>query len=240
MKAMILAAGRGTRLGNLTETKPKVLIDINGKSMLQHAVEKCSASGFDDIIINVHHFADQVENEILRLNSSGFRITISDERDKLLDTGGGLFKARNFFDQDPFLLYNADIITDNDISLLLDNHHKNRSLATLAVRNREGVRYLLVNQEGLLRGWCNKATGERIITENSDEKLTEIAFSSIHIIEPEIFNFMSEGVYTMTALYLQLAASHRISTVRIDDGYWFNAGTPEILEEVREYLRSGK
>lgn len=237
---MILAAGKGTRLGKLTENIPKVLIDINGKSMLHHAVEKCTASGFDDIIINVHHFADQVENEINKLNRRGFRITISDERDQLLDTGGGLFKARNFFDKDPFLLYNADIITDNDISLLLDNHNKNRSLATLAVRNREGTRYLLVNQEGLLRGWCNKATGERIIIGSSDEKLTEIAFSSIHIIEPEIFNYMTEGVYTMTALYLQLAALHRISTVRIDDGYWFNVGTPEILEEVREYFRSGK
>jgi NDP-sugar pyrophosphorylase family protein len=240
MKAMILAAGKGTRLGNLTESSPKVLIDINGKTMLQHAVEKCTASGFDDIIINIHHFADQVKNEIEKLNRLGFRIAISDERDKLLETGGGLFKARDFFDKDPFLLYNADIITDNNISLLLGNHHKNRSLATLAVRNREGARYLLVNREGLLRGWCNRATGERIITGSIDEKLTEMAFSSIHIIEPEIFNYMTEGVYTMTALYLQLAASHRISTVRIDDGYWFNVGTPEILEEVREYFRSGK
>jgi NDP-sugar pyrophosphorylase family protein len=240
MKAMILAAGKGTRLGNLTESSPKVLIDINGKTMLQHAVEKCTASGFDDIIINIHHFADQVKNEIEKLNRLGFRIAISDERDKLLETGGGLFKARDFFDKDPFLLYNADIITDNNISLLLGNHHKNRSLATLAVRNREGARYLLVNREGLLRGWCNRATGERIITGSIDEKLTEIAFSSIHIIEPEIFNYMTEGVYTMTALYLQLAALHRISTVRIDDGYWFNVGTPEILEEVREYFRSGK
>ena len=237
---MILAAGRGTRLGNLTEIKPKVLIDINGKSMLQHAVEKCTASGFDDIIINVHHFADQVENEIERLNLAGFRITISDERDKLLETGGGLYKARHFFDNKPFLLYNSDIITDNDIALLLANHKINSSLATLAVRNREGVRYLLVNQKGLLRGWCNKTTGERIITGSSKEKLIEIAFSSIHIIDPEIFNYMSEGVYTMTALYLQLAASHRISTVRIDDGYWFNTGTPEIVEEVRKYLGFGE
>jgi len=237
MKAMILAAGKGTRFGKITETMPKVLIDINGKSMLRLAVEKCVAHGFDDIIINVHHFADLVEEEIKRLNKLGFRITISDERDMLLDTGGGLYKARKFFDSDPFLLYNADIITDLDISLLLDHHKKNGSLATLAVRNREGLRYLLVNQEGLLRGWCNKATGERILTGGADEKLSEIAFSSLHIIEPDIFKFMSDGIYSMTTLYLQLASSNKICTFRVDDGYWFNTGTPEILEEVRHKLR---
>jgi MurNAc alpha-1-phosphate uridylyltransferase len=238
MKAMILAAGKGKRLGKLTESSPKVLININGKSMLQLAVEKCADSGFDEIIVNVHRFANLVEDEISRLNKLGFRITVSDEREKLLETGGGLYKARNFFGKAPFLLYNADIITDFDISRLLDYHNRNKSLATLAVRNREGKRYLLVNQEGLLRGWCNKATGERITTGSTDEKLSEIAFSSIHIIEPEIFNYMSEGVYTMTALYLQLASSHRISTLLDDSGYWFNTGTPEILEEAREFLRN--
>jgi len=238
MKAMILAAGRGTRLGKITETIPKVLVDINGKSMLRLAVEKCVAHGFDNIIINVHHFADLVEEEINRLNRLGFRITISDERDLLLDTGGGLYKARKFFDKNPFLLYNADIITDLDISLLVNHHIKNRCLATLAVRNRIGLRYLLVNSEGLLRGWYNKSTGERIITGNSDEILSEIAFSSIHIIEPEIFNYMTSGVYSMTTLYLQLASSYRISTLRFDDGYWYNTGTQEILNEVREKLRS--
>lgn len=233
---MILAAGKGTRFGKITETMPKVLIDINGKSMLRLAVEKCVVHGFDDIIINVHHFADLVEEEIKRLNKLGFRITISDERDMLLDTGGGLYKARKFFDSYPFLLYNADIITDLDISLLLDQHKKNRSLATLAVRNRKGLRYLLVNQEGLLRGWCNKATGERIVTGSTDEELSEIAFSSLHIIEPDIFKFMSDGIYSMTTLYLQLAASNKICTFRVDDGYWFNTGTPEILEQVRRKL----
>jgi NDP-sugar pyrophosphorylase family protein len=236
MKAMILAAGKGTRLGKITESIPKVLIDINGKSMLRHAVEKCTASGFDDIIINVHHFADMVEVEIDKLRKLGFRITISDEREILLETGGGLYHARKFFGKDPFLLYNADIITDLDISQLVNHHNRNRSLATLAVRNRPGVRYLLVDDEHRLRGWCNKSTGERIITGSRTRKLTEIAFSSIHIIDPEIFNYMSEGIYTMTALYLQLASKHKISTLLIDDGYWFNAGTPEILEEVRKIL----
>jgi MurNAc alpha-1-phosphate uridylyltransferase len=236
MKAMILAAGKGTRLGSLTENMPKVLIDINGKSLLRLAVEKCASHGFDDLIINVHHFADMVEEEIERLRKLSYRITVSDEREKILDTGGGLFKARHFFDREPFLLYNADIITGFDLSKLLDYHNTDKSLATLLVRHREGKRFFLVNREGLLKGWCNKTTGERIISGDTDEKLTEIAFSSIHIIDPEIFNYMSEGVYSMTALYLKLASDYRISTLLDDNGYWFNTGTPEILEEVRKFL----
>jgi N-acetyl-alpha-D-muramate 1-phosphate uridylyltransferase len=236
MKAMILAAGKGTRMGEITGSIPKVLVDIYGKSLLRLAVEKCTAEGFDDIIINIHHFADMVEDEIARLRKMGFRITVSDEREKLLETGGGLYNAKDFFDEEPFLLYNADIITDFPISDLLALHKKKKGLAALAVRNREGKRFFLVNHEGLLRGWCNTSTGERIIAGEDDEKLSAIAFSSIHIIDPEIFNYMSEGIYTMTALYLQLISDHKIHTLLNNDGYWFNVGTPEILEEVRELL----
>jgi NDP-sugar pyrophosphorylase family protein len=178
-----------------------------------------------------------VEEEAERLTRMGFRITISDERDLLLETGGGLYKARDFFGKDSFLLYNADIITDFNISLLFDYHLKNKALATLLVRHRPGDRYLLVDQEGLLRGWCNVATGERVVTGGSDENLSQIAFSSMHIIDPEIFNYMTYGVYTMTALYLQLASRHRIYTLLSDSGYWFNTGTPAILEEVRKTLK---
>jgi NDP-sugar pyrophosphorylase family protein len=237
MKAMIMSAGKGTRLGKITETIPKVLVDINGKSLLRRAVEKCVSNGFDDIIINVHHCADMVEEEIEKLKRMGYSITISDERQKLLDTGGGLFKAKDFFDNDPFLLYNADIITDFDLSELLDYHREKGGLATLAVRHRPGNRYLLVDQEGLLCGWCNNLTGEKIIARGNENSLSEIAFSSIHIINPEIFNFMTEGVYSMTPLYLRLASSHKIYTLLSDDGYWFNTGTPEILEEVRKFIK---
>ena len=238
MKAMVLAAGKGTRMGKITETIPKVLVDINGKSLLRIAVEKCTAAGFDDIIVNVHHFADMVEDEVGRLNKMGFRVTVSDERKLLLETGGGLYNARNFFNKEPFLLYNADIITDFPIGDLLALHVEKKCLATLAVRNREGIRYFLVNREGLLRGWCNISTGERITAgeEDEDEELSTIAFSSIHIINPDIFNYMREGVYTMTALYLQLISDHKVHTLLHDDGYWFNVGTPEILEEARQML----
>ena len=110
MKAMIFAAGLGRRLGKITQTIPKALVDINGKTALHIAVERCSSYGFNDIIINVHHFADMVENEVIKLNDMGFRISVSNERDMLLENGGGLYKARSFFDNNPFLLYNVDII----------------------------------------------------------------------------------------------------------------------------------
>jgi MurNAc alpha-1-phosphate uridylyltransferase len=237
MKAMILAAGKGTRLGEITAEMPKVLVDINGKSLLRLAVEKCSASGFDDIIVNVHHFADRVEAEVIALRNKGFNIAVSDERELLLETGGGLYKARGFFNKDPFLLYNADTVTDLDLNALYRYHIKMKGLATLAVRNRTGNRYFLVNREGMLKGWCNKTTGERIIAGDETEAFYEIAFSGMHIIEPGIFRYMNEGVYTMTALYLQLASSHNIFTYRDDSGYWVNVGTPENLEAARNLLK---
>src|SRR5674476_246142 len=118
MKAMIFAAGLGKRLGDISEKIPKALVDINGKTALQMAVEKCTQYGFNDIIINVHHFADMVEDEVKKLNRIGFSVSVSDEREMLLENGGGLYKARDFFDTAPFLLYNVDIISDLDLSSL--------------------------------------------------------------------------------------------------------------------------
>jgi len=237
---MILAAGKGTRLGRITESIPKALVDLNGKTALHLAVEKCSYHGFDDIIINVHHFADMVEEEVRRLNRSGFRVSISDERDGLLETGGGLFKARDFFDKNPFLVYNVDIVSDLDLTALYNYHIEKRGLATLAVRKRPGNRFYLVNSLGLIRGWRNNATGEEILTGTIKEELSEIAFSSMHIIEPEIFNYMHEGKYTLTDLYLKLASEHDIYTFRDDTGYWGDIGTPESLEYARQLFRSNR
>ena len=237
MKAMIFAAGLGKRLGSITENTPKALVDINGKTALQRAVEKCSAYGFDDIIINVHHFADMVEDEVKRLNKLGFSISVSDERDKLLENGGGLYKARHFFDETPFLLYNVDIISDFDLTSLYRLHSNKKGLATLAVRHRPGNRFLLVDYEGQLRGWRNISTGEQILAGADETGLTEIAFSSMHIVDPEIFNYMHEGVYSMVTLYLSLAAEHNIYTLKHDEGYWIDIGTPESLDYVRKLLR---
>jgi len=236
MKAMIFAAGLGKRLGKITENIPKALVDINGKSALQMAVEKCSAHGFNDIMINVHHFADMVEDEVRKLNKMGFTISVSDERNKLLENGGGLYKARDFFDKTPFLLYNVDIISDLDLSALYRLHIDKKGLATLAVRHRPGNRFVLIDKEGQMRGWRNISTGEQILAGAGEEGLSEIAFSSMHIVEPEIFKYMNEGVYSMIALYLKLAAEHNIYTLKHDEGYWVDMGTPESLEYVRKLL----
>jgi len=237
---MILAAGKGTRLGTITETIPKALVEINGKTILRLAVEKCTAAGFGEIIVNVHHLAGMVEEEIARLNKAGYTIAVSDERESLLETGGGLYKARNFFNTEPFLVYNTDIVTDLDLKRLLEYHNRMKGLATLAVRERPGSRFFLVDRRGLLHGWCSRATGDRIIARSSNEKLEEIAFSAIHIIDPEIFKFMEEGVFTMTSLYLKMAPVHSIYTYRHDEGYWFDIGTPEILEAAKGFFEQVK
>jgi len=236
VKAMILAAGKGTRLGKITESIPKALVEIDGRSALRYAVEKCTLHGFDDIIINVHHFAGMVEEEVSKLNEMGFRISVSDEREMLLETGGGLFKARDFFDSRPFLVYNVDIVSDLNLTSLYHFHLEKKGLATLAVRKRPGNRFYLVDGNGLIRGWRNNATGEQILTSPDSGNLSEIAFSSMHIVEPEIFNYMHEGKYTMTDLYLKLAGVHNIFTFRDDSGYWGDIGTPESLEYIRNLL----
>jgi NDP-sugar pyrophosphorylase family protein len=238
MKAMIFAAGLGKRLGTITTTLPKALVDINGKTVLHRAVEKCSAAGFNDIIINVHHFAGLVEEEVERLNEMGFSVSVSDEREQLLENGGGLYKARNFFDDRPFLLYNVDIISDLDLSSLYRVHTERKGLATLAVRHRPGKRFLLLDEAGQLRGWRNIATGDQIVASTTADHLREVAFSSMHIVEPEIFNYMTKGIYTLIDLYLRLAKDHNIYTLLHDEGYWVDVGTPESLEYVRHLLGS--
>jgi NDP-sugar pyrophosphorylase family protein len=237
MKAMIFAAGLGTRLGKITENIPKALLRLDGKTALQHAVEKCCEHGFDDIIINVHHFPDMVLDEVQKLKSKGFSIAVSDERDRLLETGGGLYKAREFFDTHPFLIYNVDIISSFDISALYNYHLNKRGLATLAVRHRPGNRFYLIDKEGIVRGWRNNSTGDQVLTVSGNKGLSEIAFSSMHIVDPVIFNHMSEGIYTMTDLYLKLAADFKIYTLLDDSGYWVDIGTPENLDRVRLLLK---
>jgi NDP-sugar pyrophosphorylase family protein len=236
MKAMIFAAGLGKRLGNITKDVPKALVDINGKSILRRTVEKVSAHGFDDIIVNVHHHASLVEKEIALLVREGYHISVSDERDLLLETGGGLFKARWFFDDKPFLMFNADIITDLDPGKLLALHNEKKGIATLAVADHGHNRVFITDDGGLIHGWRNRSAGEEIMAREPKMVMTEISFSGIHIADPLIFSFMTEGVYSMTALYLQLASSHNIWTYRHDKDFWIDIGTPDQLEMARKRL----
>ncbi len=238
MKAMIFAAGLGTRLGDLTSNTPKALIDINGRTMLDLTVEKLAGAGFDDLIVNIHHFPDQMMEEIERLRAAGFRITVSDERERLLDTGGGLMKARDFFDETPFLCHNVDEFTDLNLNEMYRQHLTSEALATLAVRHREGERVLLVDGKGRLRGWRNKATRKEIITVEKSRNLSEAGFSGIQVISPALFDLMHDDIYSLVTLYLMLAGSHPIMTHLHDYGYWYDIGRPENLEVVRSFFHA--
>jgi len=236
MKAMIFAAGLGTRLGEMTRTIPKALADINGRTMLELTAERVVRAGFDDLIVNIHHHPEQMLEEIEKLRQQGYRITVSDESDELLDTAGGLYRARSFFGSEPFLAHNVDEFTDLDINGMYRQHVESEALATLAVRHRPWNRQLLVDAAGRLRGWRNNATKEEIITVESSRQLEEVGFSGIQVLSPEIFDLMQEGIYSLTSLYLMLARKHPIMTCLHDYGYWFDGGTPENLEKIRAHF----
>ena len=234
MRAMILAAGLGTRLQPLTDNLPKALVKIRDKTLLQIAINNLVRNGFDKIIINVHHFAEQVINFIGQ-NNFGADISFSDERDKLLDTGGGLKKASYFFnDGKPFLLYNVDVISNLDLKTLYQANIKSNSIATLAVRKRESSRYLLFNSENILCGWKNTKTGELISSCNID-LLDEFAFSGIHIIDPKIFSLMpDDDVFSMIDLYLNIMRENKIIAHIDNDSFWLDVGKTESLKIAEE------
>ena len=156
MKAMIFAAGLGTRLKPLTDHMPKALVPVAGKPMLEHVIEKLKASGFNEIVINVHHFGNQIIDFLKEKDNFGIQIWISDETEELLDTGGGIKKAAHFFDE-PFLVHNADILSNVNLKDLYEFHQASKNDATLLVSPRKTVRYLLFNEENRLCGWVNKA-----------------------------------------------------------------------------------
>ncbi|MDD4215695.1 MAG: nucleotidyltransferase family protein [Bacteroidales bacterium] len=224
---MILAAGMGTRLGKLTTEKPKALVEVNGKPMLVHALEYLKSSGIKEIVINIHHFGEQIIDFLNQKNNFGIHITVSDERNELLDTGGGLMKASWFFDDgNPFLVYNVDILTKTDITKLLQHHKKNKALATLVVKKRETSRFFLVDDKNLLCGWVNKRTDEKIITRKS-KSFAEVAFSGIQIIDPAIFQLCKKnGRFSLPQMYLELASHFKI-VVYYDEALWYDLGKPE-------------
>src|SRR5690606_32019928 len=154
MKAMIFAAGMGTRLKPLTDTIPKALVPVGGKPLLQHIIEKLKRFGFNEIIINIHHFGQQIIDFVQENNSFDIRIEFSDEREQLLDTGGGIKKAAWFFDDNkPFLVHNVDILSNIDLQELYHFHLKNNTIATLLCSIRQTSRYLLFDTDNHLRGW---------------------------------------------------------------------------------------
>ena len=208
---MILAAGLGTRLKPFTDFHPKALAVVNQKTLLQRNIEYLKSFGVDEIIVNVHHFADQIIQHINDNNQFGIRITISDETDQVLETGGGLKKAACFFDDGkPFVLMNVDILTDLNLQHVIDQHASQQAMATLAVSTRESSRCFLFNDHHQLCGWRNKATSDEKIS-RAESNLIEKSFSGIHIIEPSIFEHLTqEGKFSIVDTYLELAKAHTI------------------------------
>lgn len=240
MKAMILAAGLGTRLRPLTNDKPKALVEINGEPILGILIKRLIKSGFDEMIINVHHFAPQVIEFIERNQSFGISITISDETDLLLDTGGGLKQAGWFFDDGkPFLVYNADILSDMNLHKLITAHKESKAMATLVVRERESSRYFLFDDALQLCGWENRKTKERKISRQQASTLKPYAFSGIHVISPEIFKHISEtGVFSIVDMYLRLASEHKILAYPENASLWVDMGKMQGLDEAKRLLKS--
>ncbi len=238
MKAMIFAAGLGTRLKPYTETLPKALVPVAGVPMLEILIKHLHSQGISDIIINVHHFASQVIEFLSQNDNFGANITISHEEELLLDTGGGLNKAAWFFnDQQPFLVQNVDVISDLNYARMLDFHNENGALATLAVTNRETSRYFLFDKQMQLCGWENTKTSEIRMARSGTDNFTRFAFSGIHILDPAIFTFIKQtGKFSIVDTYLELAATHKIIGFEHNPKNWVDMGKPEELAKAESIL----
>jgi len=210
-RAMIFAAGLGTRFKPWTDRHPKALALVNGKSLLQRNIEYLQQYGIRDLVVNVHHFAGQIREALAVNQGWGSRITISDETEEVLETGGGLKKARPYLEGAPFLLMNVDILTDLNLSDMIRDHFQHRPLATLAVTDRKTSRYFLFDEQEQLCGWRNVRTGEEKMARQVDNLPVQKAFSGIHIIDPAIFPLIrAEGKFSIVDLYLELAAARII------------------------------
>jgi mannose-1-phosphate guanylyltransferase len=243
MKAMILAAGLGTRLRPLTDDRPKALVEISGRTPLEITLSRLRAFGVSEVMINVHHFADMILDYLKTHDNFGLRIEISRE-DVLLDTGGGLKKAAWFFLEDssrreePFLLHNVDVISNIDLRHMLQFHSENQSLATLAAQARESSRLLLFNDQLQL---CGRRIGRDQKPEivRPSLNLQPLAFSGIHVISPRLLPMITEdGIFSIIPAYLRLAAQgEKILAFRADEYYWRDLGTPENMMQAAQDLK---
>lgn len=231
MQAMIFSAGLGTRFKPWTDKHPKALARVNGKSLLQRNIEYLQHYGIKNIIVNVHHFADQVEEALYKNNGWGSNVTISDERDVLLDTGGGLLKAKPYFASgERFITCNADILTDLDINKLLAFHEAHAPLISFGVTKRSTSRNLLFDENGQLCGWRNNNTGEEKIS-RQHSNLVAKAYSCVVVFEYDIFRLMEQagfsGKFSLTDVYLELAKEHTILGYDHTGDRWIDVGKPE-------------
>lgn len=211
MQALIFAAGKGTRLKPFTDLHPKALVKVNAVPLLERNIKYLQSFGINDFVINIHHFGNQIVEFLNKNDNFGARIIISDESQELLETGGGLVFARHLLDdKEDFLIMNADILTDLDITAFVKYHKENRDFATLAVSDRTSSRKLLFNDEMILRGWLNIQTGEQRLAE-FNKGFRALAFSGIHCINPSIFpKIKRTGKFSIMEEYLDLMHTERI------------------------------
>lgn len=244
MKAMVFAAGIGSRLKPLTDTMPKALVPVCGRPMLEHVLLKLRKAGFTDVVINIHHFGEQILNFLEANQHFGMRISVSDERQELLDTGGGLKKAMPLLsDGEPFLVHNVDILSNVDLRQLYAHHMQSHAVATLLVSQRQSSRYLLFNKEERLCGWVNKQTGQ-----TKPEGFTyqpdlykELAFSGIHVISPSLFRYMDDkwsGKFSIVDFYLQTCAKADLRGFAADNLQLIDIGKPETLQKADDFFRA--
>jgi mannose-1-phosphate guanylyltransferase len=239
MKAMILAAGLGTRLRPLTEDRPKALVEVAGRTLLEITLERLRLFGVHEVIVNAHHYAEMIQDYLEANGNFGMRIEVSRE-EMLLDTGGGLKKAAWFFIEDgaqePFILHNVDVISNIDMEKMIRFHCEHDALATLAVQDRETSRSLLFDEDGLL---CGRRAGRDgpIEMVRVGAGVTALAFSGIHVISSGVFEKMEgDGAFSIIDAYLQLAArGEKIVGFRADEFYWRDLGRPEnVLQAARD------
>lgn len=234
---MVFAAGLGTRLKPLTNNKPKALVEVKGIPMLEIVIRRLEFFGFNEIVVNVHHFSEQI---IDFLNKTNFKakIFISDESNCLLDTGGGLKKASVFFDTKPVLIHNVDVISNLNLTEIYQQHIESNALATLAVKNRKTSRYFLFDNNGQMIGWKNMKTNEIRMSRISLGKLNALAFSGIHVVSPEIFKLMKkEGKFSITDVYLELSRTNKIIGYQCESSMWIDLGNADNLAKAEEFFR---
>lgn len=231
MKAMIFAAGLGTRLKPFTDHHPKALAEVNDKTLLEHTIRYLQRYGIEDVVVNVHHFADQIEQVIQDNSGFGSWVTISDERDVVLETGGGLQKAaHNFVGNEPFVVINVDVLTNLDLGQMIEAHRDSDAIATLAVMKRDSSRQLLFDQHMLLCGWTNTQTGQQRISREVTW-MQPFAFSGIQVLSPAILDMPFTGKFSMIDVYLHYAASYVIKGFDHTGNIFIDVGKPESLEK---------
>jgi N-acetyl-alpha-D-muramate 1-phosphate uridylyltransferase len=231
-KAMIFAAGLGTRFKPWTDHHPKALAMVNGKSLLQRNIEYLQTQGITDVVVNVHHFADQIVDAVAQNQGWGSQVTISDETDAVLETGGGLVKARPLLDGDsPFVTINADILTDFNIADLLAFHQQTQALISFAVSDRATSRYFLFDETNRLSGWTNTQTGEEKIVRPADN-LRRMAYSCVVVFEPAVFPLIRQtGKFSLTDMYLDLAPEHKIMGFPHSGDRWIDVGKTDSVKK---------